>query len=189
MRCGEGVVTLPATPRRPVSVAPLRTGFAPVARHDARLLVLGSLPGEPSLRAGEYYANPRNAFWHIMQELLGIPRDLPYPDRIAMLLERRVALWDVLSASQRKGSLDSAIRRASAVANDLAGFCGEHPELRLIAFNGKTAARLFAAQILPSRGFEPPAQICLPSTSPAHAAMNVAEKCRRWSVVKEALED
>jgi double-stranded uracil-DNA glycosylase len=182
------VATDRVLPPRRLSASPLRRGFAPVARKDARVLVLGSLPGEPSLRAGEYYANPRNAFWRIMQELLGIPPKLPYPQRTRMLLERRVALWDVLRASQRKGSLDSAIRRESAVANDIEGFCREHPELRLIAFNGKTAARLFAAEVSPGCDFELPAQVCLPSTSPAHAAMSFAEKCRHWSVVKDALD-
>lgn len=172
-----------------MTATPRSTGFAPVARADARVLILGSLPGVPSLGAQQYYANPRNAFWRIMQDLLQVPLDLPYAMRAAALIERRVALWDVLQSSRRAGSLDAAIRRADANANDLVPFLRAHPQLQLIAFNGKTAAQLFARLVFPGAHADLPMQASLPSTSPAHAAMSYAEKLRHWSVVKETLCD
>ncbi len=165
------------------------TGFAPVARADARVLILGSLPGVPSLRAQQYYANPRNVFWRIMQDLLQISLDLPYAERVAALLERRVGLWDVLQSSQRAGSLDAAIKRVDANPNDFMQFFRTHSQLRLIAFNGKTAAQLFARLQFQVGDAGLPLQTSLPSTSPAHAAMSYADKLRHWSVVREALCD
>ena len=161
----------------------LRVGFAPLSSPDARVLVLGSLPGELSLSRGEYYAQPRNAFWRIMSQLFGFPADGAYADRVAALLANRVALWDVCAAAKRVGSLDSAI--ASPVANEFAAFLDAHPKLDLIAFNGAKAADLYRRLVtarLPDGhvGIE---QRVLPSTSPALAAMTYEQKLVRWEAV------
>ena len=116
-------------------------GFPPVARSDARVLILGSLPGRRSIAEQQYYAHPRNAFWAIMKALFGIEGD--YEDRLEQLLDHRIALWDVLSCSVRPGSLDAQIKLDSACANDFATFLKGHADIRLIAFNGKKAEQLF----------------------------------------------
>lgn len=164
-------------------------GFAPVSGPGARVLVLGSLPGVRSLRDGEYFAHPRNAFWDIVEELLGIPRALPYAERTARLVEARVALWDVLHSSIRPGSLDTSIDLQSAEPNDFAAFFASQPGLRLVAFNGRKAAELFERLVRPGLAPVPPPCETLPSTSPAHAAMPYREKLRRWSLVSAALRD
>ena len=160
-------------------------GFEPKAIASARVLVLGTLPGEESLRRGEYYANPRNAFWRIVECLFGIPRDEPYADRVRKLNEAGVALWDVCAAATRPGSLDHAIRRGSEVPNDFAAFLAAHPHIRLICFNGAKAAALFRKHVKPCVAVK---CIDLPSTSPAHAAMSFEEKLKRWDVVRKACE-
>lgn len=151
--------------------------FAPVAAPDARVLILGSMPGIASLEAGEYYAHPRNAFWPIMGALFGAGPDLPYAERMARLMANSVAVWDVLQACEREGSLDSNIR--SEVPNDFAAFFASHPEIRRIGLNGGKAAasfRKYAALFLPSG-----AEVhVLPSTSPAHAARSFEVKCDLW---------
>lgn len=158
-------------------------GFAAAARHDARVLVLGSLPGVQSIAAGEYYAHPRNAFWNIVEDLYAIGRAIPYATRIEQLNARGIALWDVLGASRRKGSLDAAIDAASAVPNDFAAFFASYPRVELVAFNGKTAARLYRQHVA-SRVSERQAEfMTLPSTSPAHAAMSYAEKLKCWQKI------
>ena len=88
------------------------TGFPPVARHDARILILGSLPGQRSLQAAQYYAHPQNAFWRIMQELTGA--EGPYQKRCDALVGYGIALWDVLAESVRPGSMDVDIQLESA---------------------------------------------------------------------------
>lgn len=154
--------------------------FAPVSRADARILVLGSLPGTRSLAESRYYAQPRNAFWKIMGELCQAPPELPYPRRLQRLCEARIALWDVVASAVRPGSLDSNIRRASVEVNDFGAFLAAHRQIERICFNGRTAAELFRRHVVPRLGDDMPAMFVLPSTSPAHAGMPYARKLQRW---------
>jgi len=148
--------------------------FEPVVDAHTRVLVVGSLPGDASLSAAEYYAHPRNAFWPIMAELTATP-DLvsrPYAERLACLLAHGVGLWDVIGSARRAGSLDAALR--DVAANDLAALCARLPSLVAVACNGEAAykgARRQLAQAIPC--------IALPSTSPAHARP-FAEKLDAW---------
>jgi hypoxanthine-DNA glycosylase len=157
----------------------LKDAFPPVITPEARILILGTMPGEESLRLGRYYANPRNQFWRIMQELFSIPAGAEYADRIARLQQNHLALWDVLHSCERSGSLDSAIR--NAVPNDFRALFAGHPGLKVIAFNGRKAGEWFERWVT-----EEPSgcqKIVLPSTSPA-AAMDFKKKLAEWSVLK-----
>lgn len=157
------------------------TAFAPVARADARVLILGSMPSEASLAQGFYYGHPRNAFWPIMAEVFGalLPADIP--GKIALLERNGVALWDVLESCEREGSLDSAIRAPQA--NDFGALFARCPGIGRILFNGGTARTLFmrhAARYLGGRAW---AQ--LPSTSPAYT-LSYERKLAQW---RRALKD
>jgi hypoxanthine-DNA glycosylase len=156
----------------------LSDGFPPIERPDARILVLGSLPGRKSIAQQQYYAHPQNAFWPIMRELFGIEGE--YHHRCIQLSERQVALWDVLKCSQRPGSLDSDIRMSSAQPNDFEVFFKHHPAIALVAFNGRKAEQMFGRLVNPA--VTPPTigQIGLPSTSPAYAAMPFSGKLAAW---------
>ena len=156
--------------------------FEPVARADARVLILGSLPGTVSLARRQYYAQPHNAFWRIMGELLGATPDVPYEARLRMLTESGIALWDVCGAGCRLGSLDSAIQLASVEANDISGFLQSHSGIDLICFNGRKAKEIFDRKVRqkPAALFERIRYAVLPSTSPAHAAMPYAQKLAQW---------
>lgn len=161
-------------------------GFAPLARADARVLVLGSMPGVASLAAGQYYAHPRNAFWPLMGRLLDVDPALPYAERVDRLTRTGVAVWDVLAQCRRPGSLDANIDRASEEVNDLVLFAQAHPRLRAVCFNGGKAWSAFRrhvdADALPGL-----ARHRLPSTSPAHAALDFAAKLAAWQIVRELL--
>src|ERR1700739_2235651 len=98
--------------------SPLLRGFPPVIDDDARVLILGSFPSAQSLAVGQYYANPRNAFWPITSELFGFDGSGSYETRLAALQSRGVALWDVLHACRRIGSADSAIDPKSLLVNN-----------------------------------------------------------------------
>jgi hypoxanthine-DNA glycosylase len=156
------------------------TSFPPLIAPGATRLILGSMPGVASLTAGQYYAHPQNAFWRIMGAVVGFDAALPYKDRVAALRRGRVALWDVLAACERTGSLDSAIARASEEANDLAGLLAQHPRITRVYFNGAAAEAAFRrhCKALAARTdmrFER-----LPSTSPAHASLRSEQKCAVW---------
>jgi len=156
--------------------------FAPIGRADARVLILGSLPGARSLADAQYYAQPQNAFWRIMGALVGAGRELAYTERIERLADRGLALWDVVAAARRIGSLDAAIERDSIEINDFSGYFARHAAIELICFNGRTAAELYRRHVIPTlppraAGIE---RIALPSTSPAYAGMPLANKLQRW---------
>jgi double-stranded uracil-DNA glycosylase len=156
--------------------------FAPIARPDARVLILGSLPGAMSLAHREYYAQPQNAFWRIMAELAGAGRELPYAERLSRLQQKRIAVWDVCAAAERAGSLDSAIVLATVTPNRFEAFLRVHPEIRAIFLNGGTATRLFERLVVPKLSAPHLAlpRTRLPSTSPAHAGMPFARKLEAW---------
>ena len=144
------------------------------------MLILGSLPGQVSLARVQYYAQPRNAFWPIMGRLFGAAPDLPYEERLARLMEKGVALWDVCAQGRRPGSLDHKIDVASVETNDIVGFLATHPDIALICLNGAKAGDLFRRKVAPTlRSFAPQSSI-LPSTSPAHAAMPFERKLEHW---------
>jgi double-stranded uracil-DNA glycosylase len=161
-------------------------GFAPIARVDARVLILGSLPGQESLRRREYYAQPRNAFWAIMGALFGARPELAYAARVRRLLTQRIAVWDVCAAAFRAGSLDASIVADSVVVNDFAAFFAAHRRIGLICFNGAKAYELYRRHVLPDLA-GPSAGLpvaVLPSTSPAHAARSLADKLAAWGVAR-----
>ena len=160
-----------------------RLGFAPVVDTETRLLILGSLPGDASLKAAQYYAHPRNAFWPLIGGVLG--EDLAgqlYEKRIERLKARGVGLWDVIASAERSGSLDAAIR--SPEAADLRGLIGGLLRLRAVAFNGKLAAKLGRRIIGDVAGVR---LIDLPSSSPAHA-IPLAGKANIWNSLTDLIE-
>ena len=154
------------------------TGFPPIARANARILILGSMPGQKSLAANQYYAHQQNAFWRIMQEL--VAAEGSYEQRCQALTGSGIALWDVLQSSSRPGSMDADIRLEDSKANDFHAFFSEHGGIVRIGFNGQTAARLFQRLIQPQLGDRILDTKTLPSTSPAYASMPFAEKLARW---------
>jgi hypoxanthine-DNA glycosylase len=158
-----------------------KAGFPAVVDASTRVLILGSLPGEASLAVAQYYGNPRNAFWRLMEGVLDTPLvPLTYEDRLTALLSRGVGLWDVIAEAERPGSLDAAIR--DPAANDLLALVETLPALRLVAFNGGTAAKL-GSRLIGDRV----ATLALPSSSPAHAARSFAEKAEVWGGLKALL--
>ena len=152
----------------------VKVGLPPIARADARLFILGSLPGDASLAARRYYAHPTNQFWRLLGHAIGEELNaLDYAARLERLGDRRIGLWDVIGSATRPGSLDQAIRDANHNAIDT---LLNYPELRAIAFNGRASAaigrRLIGSCRLPL--------IDLPSSSAANTRP-FDEKAAAWA--------
>ncbi len=157
--------------------------FPPIADVRARTLILGSIPGEASLSAGEYYAHPRNHFWRIMSVITGAPCDAPYEERKRALVRNKTALWDVLRSCRRAGSLDSAIDEPTEEANDFVAFFEGHRNVARVFFNGGKAEKSFEKHVRPLLGQRGRKIVCvrLPSTSPANASWPFDRKKKAWS--------
>lgn len=159
-----------------------KTAFEPVADQHTRVLVLGSLPGEISLQRREYYANPRNQFWRLMEPVAEAElTEMDYEARLAALLRAGLGLWDVIGSARRAGSLDSAIRNYST--NSLETAIGRLPSLRALAFNGGKALEIGRRQLQGSKVTLVP----LPSSSAAYCAMPFETKLTRWAELRSLL--
>lgn len=161
--------------------------FPPIADATANILILGSMPGTESLRAGQYYAHRRNAFWSIMGELVGASPALPYQARARRLKHSGIALWDVLASCKRHGSMDADIEASSICPNDFKCFFQKHPDITQVFFNGSMAEQCFRKHVLPSLESLTGQRMLhfqrLPSTSPAHASMKYEQKLKAWKVI------
>ena len=154
--------------------------FPPHADAETRVLILGSLPGAASLAAHQYYAHPQNQFWRLVGGAIGSDlAAMAYPARLAALTAAGIGLWDVIASARRPGSLDGAIRAAET--RDLAGFAATLPALRMVAFNGATAAR-YGRGALAGSGV---VLLDLPSSSAAHARLSLAAKQAAWNAIAD----
>ena len=158
------------------------TGLPPVIDSRARVLILGSFPSAASLAAQQYYAHPQNQFWRILGAAIGQPlKEMDYAARLVAVQAAGIGIWDVFASCERAGSLDSAIRDARP--NPLAALKESAPRLRRVCCNGRMAAR--RVREVEALGFE---ALVLPSTSPAHAGMDFAEKQARWRAALQTLD-
>jgi hypoxanthine-DNA glycosylase len=161
----------------------IKVGLPPIARPDARLFILGSLPGDASLFARRYYAHPTNQFWRLLGQAIGEElQPLPYDERLQRLAERRIGLWDVIASASRRGSLDQSIR--GAAHNRVEQLRHDFPELRALAFNGSTAAAVGRRLLGAAEGLN---LIELPSSSAANTRP-FAQKAEAWSVLSQFLD-
>lgn len=161
---------------------PICRSFAPFVDRASRVLILGSMPGPMALRKQQYYGFTGNHFWFILPALFKEEKPVEYADKLDLLRRRKIALWDVLESCTRPGALDSDIREITP--NKIPELLESYPNIRAVFINGqyayKTFVKHFEGQV--SRPY-----FVLPSTSPAHAAMSVKEKTRKWGAIRKFL--
>lgn len=162
----------------------VKAGLPLIARNDARLFLLGSLPGDASLAARQYYAHPTNQFWRLLGNAIGEDlQSLGYDARLDRLAQRRIGLWDVIAIASRPGSLDQAIRDAQH--NQIGHLLHDFPDLRAVAFNGATAAAV-GRKLIGARAAAV-ALVDLPSSSAANTRP-FTEKAARWAVLGQFVQ-
>lgn len=152
--------------------------FLPVVGDAPRVLILGTMPGKESLRRQEYYAHSRNLFWKIVSPLFDHDPPQTYAAKTTMLKKNRIALWDVCRSAFRKSSLDSDIK--SEQPNDIPSLIRAHPTIRLVAFNGQKAEKLYSKHFDRLPGVQ---YTTLLSTSPANASYTFDQKLADWRVI------
>ena len=165
------------------------TSFKPVADEHARILILGSMPGVKSLDECQYYAHPHNSFWKIITTLLQASDASSYEQRLQLLIDNHIALWDVLHQCVREGSLDSSIQNDSLITNDFKQLFKHCPNIKAVFFNGARAEQDFRKHVLPGLGSLATALEFhrLPSTSPAMASLRFEGKLKEWKRILDYL--
>ena len=155
--------------------------FPSISAKEAKVLILGTIPGIASLEIHQYYGHPRNAFWKLLFTILEEPFSLDYEVRKQVAIKNHIAIWDVLQASVREGSLDSAIEQE--IPNNFDLFFKEHPNIEYIVFNGQKAAKFFKQYVRVSKNYK---QVTVPSTSPANAGISWEQKLKEWQIIKQS---
>lgn len=171
------MVTVPK-PEKIAASSHHKISFPPISNSNARILILGTMPGEKSLAMNQYYGHGGNQFWKIMFECFNIPYSDDYYEKKQLLLENRIALWDVLQFCQREGSSDNNIK--AEIPNDFAQFLKQHPDIKTIIFNGNNARDFYDNFVGLKEGLN---YHVLPSTSPANTWMTREEKIEEWKKV------
>lgn len=153
-----------------------KISFPPIENESTKILILGTMPGDFSLKMKEYYAHPRNKFWKIISTVLNEELPVTYSEKIALLLKSKIGLWDVLLSASRKGSLDNAIMNEEP--NDLEDFISKHSRLKVIGFNGTKSEKYYDKYFKRIEGIK---YLSLPSSSPANTRKNFEEICKEWA--------
>lgn len=163
---------------------PRVVGLDPIIDDNARVLILGSMPGNESLRKGEYYAHPKNQFWKILFSIFDMEQKALYSAKVSFLKEKRIALWDVIKQCDREGSADSKI--TNVCINELPSLLATYPQIKHLFFNGQKAFDIFNKEVKPGISSEITLKR-LPSTSPANATISVEAKIKEWGIIKTLL--
>lgn len=156
--------------------------FKPLTDSNSKILILGTMPGPMALEKQEYYGFTGNHFWKILFKLFGVEKPLSYPEKIQLLKNEGIALWDVFKACQREGSLDSAIRCADY--NDIPGLIKKYPNIKAVFTDSKIAEKVYRQKFLPLIKLP---FLNLPSPSPANATISLEGKIEAWRVILEKL--
>lgn len=155
-----------------------KTSFSPISNSETKVLILGTLPGDRSLQLGEYFAHPRNRFWKIIAAITHNPVPQNYNQKLELLHQTGIGVWNVLHSASRKGSLDSAIQ--DEVPNDITGFITQHKYLKVIGFDGLKAEALYNKYFTRKNDIK---YVSLPACSPANARFNLTALCNRWQEI------
>ncbi len=156
-------------------------GFPPIVSSDSRTLILGSYPSLESLRRQQYYAFSRNAFWPILFALYDMEYSDDYEVKKALILEHRLALWDVLYSHDGTSSADQDITNPHI--NDFEAFFAKYPDISRVFFNGAAAEKLFLTSVPETACPGVLSFMRLPSTSPRNARFSLAQKTELWRVL------
>ncbi|OON86561.1 DNA-deoxyinosine glycosylase [Oribacterium sp. C9] len=148
--------------------------FPPLYDSESKILILGSFPSVKSREQMFFYGHPQNRFWKVIASVFDDEVPVNIEDKKLLLKRHHIALWDVISSCDIKGSSDSSI--ANVVPNDLSEILN-HSDIRLIIVNGKTAEKYFNKYI---RDQIKRNAVCLPSTSPANAAWGLEKLTNEW---------
>ena len=162
-----------------------KTGLLPMMGKDPKILILGTMPGDVSLKQKAYYRNEsRNKFWEILHSVFADDEDVSYED---LLKKHHIALWDCLKAGKRQGSTDEKFETDSLVPNDLENFLSNNPSIKTIILNGKGESSKSTYGIF-NRFFPNLSNryrvIALSSSSNANATITLEQKIKEWSIVR-----
>ncbi|TDQ08410.1 DNA-deoxyinosine glycosylase [Pedobacter metabolipauper] len=156
----------------------MKTAFPPIAGPESRILILGTMPGDRSLKLQQYYGHSGNHFWKMMFLLFDKTFTPDYETRKQLLLDHGIALWDVLQACECEGSSDNNIK--NEVANNFSAFYTAHPYIKTIFFASKKAEAFYDKYVIkdPAKTYD-----TLPSPSSANTWKTFDQKLEEWKKI------
>jgi len=155
----------------------MKKAFEPIIDNTCKMLILGTMPGEKSLELQEYYGNRGNQFWRLLFSVFNREMQTGYADKIQLLKDHHIALWDVLQYCEREGSLDSNIKHE--IANDFDTFYKKYPNIKNVFFSSKNAAAYYDKYVGRKQNIS---YHILPSPSGANATMTFLQKLEVWKI-------
>ncbi len=163
------------------------TSFEPIIDEYSEILILGTMPSVISLREHRYYANPKNHFWNIIFSVYGAGSETDYSERYRFLLDKKIALWDVLCYAHREGSLDSAIK--DEIPNDIPRLLKEYPNIKKIIFNGFAAEKYFKKYFFELYQYIKCIRVPSSSPVPGKNVKSLNEKKTEWNKALKTVYD
>lgn len=156
----------------------------PVYDNNSKILILGSFPSVKSREEGFFYGHKQNRFWTILSNIFDVDKPISIDDKKLLLINKNIAVWDVIKSCDIVGSSDSSIK--NVVPNDI-NYIINNSNISTVFVNGKTAEKLYIKHVQPITNIK---AICLPSTSPANAAWKTDKLAEHWKAeIIKALDD
>ena len=141
-------------------------GFEPVVDDKCKILILGSFPSVKSREINFYYGNKQNRIWKTLAEYFNEEVKDDKESKINFLLKNHIAMWDIVKASNIKGSGDLELLKKIDAVNDIQKFLEKYPNIKVVFCNGRASFDL-------TNKFYPNLNtIFLPSTSPANVSFS-----------------
>jgi hypoxanthine-DNA glycosylase len=154
----------------------------PVFSADSRILILGTMPSPKSRETGFYYGHPQNRFWRVLAAVLQQSVPNSKEEKIHLLLQNDIALWDVLHSCSINGAEDASIQEPEV--NDILGLL-KRTSITKIFTTGQKAFSLYEKMVFPVVGIH---AVCLPSTSPANCRCSFTQLLQAYSCIAEELQ-
>ena len=154
-----------------------KTGLQPWVGENPKVLILGTMAGDTSIKTQSYYNSHLNPFWKLMNEIFQPTEEIR--SRKEFITGLGIALWDCIASGVRRDSSDASFSEKTLRGNDIQGFLDKHPSIHTIVLNGMSTTVKYFNRYCPIRSNVK--VIALPSTA---SMITYKTKLEEWARLK-----